>query len=235
MFLLLLNVLFFTVAALVGDSAAAANTLARNDDGFEKYRTQVIKLVADISTATQCYTDYSNSFDGANPTFLDTLIDNCAKLYDEIHTDLGEAKRTASAPKFPREKLYKAQLPDILDERIDHEGEWTKDLVDKIHDLTEAASRGHDIAIQMDNDLKQLNATIFEQIVPQINKTIFEKAEVLIKYVGLSGIMQGKSAREARDSAEHALVNYLDQLKANDHTEIVDIVMKQVYSEQVTV
>ncbi|KAM3549116.1 hypothetical protein ARSEF4850_009031 [Beauveria asiatica] len=139
MFLSVLSASLFTTASLAREiqplHPVGAAVVRRDDNLLEKYRGQVTKLHDALSNATQCYTDFIDNLHKPEP---DTLlsINACGDRYDAARAELASTHEIARSPDFPSDKLFEAQLPDVTDSRTSLQGPWTKDLQDRVHQMT---------------------------------------------------------------------------------------------------
>lgn len=194
----------------------------------ENYHEEVTDLQRRLASATKCYVDYIDHIhreDITDEGYKSRADQACNEAYRQIQAKLTEVRAAASKPNFPGASwLFNAHLPDITDGRAELQSEWTKNLEGKLRELTQAADRADRAGIQADDKLTQFNATVLQEVVPLVNKTAMETAEVLVKYVALNLLTQGKTAEDVKDAANKALLGFV---KGLGH-DMVDGVLKDV-------
>ncbi|KJK75419.1 hypothetical protein H634G_09437 [Metarhizium anisopliae BRIP 53293] len=182
----------------------------------ENYHEEVTDLQRRLASATKCYVDYIDHIhreDITDEGYKSRADQACNEAYRQIQAKLTEVRAAASKPNFPGASwLFNAHLPDITDGRAELQSEWTKNLEGKLRELTQAADRADRAGIQADDKLTQFNATVLQEVVPLVNKTAMETAEVLVKYVALNLLTQGKTAEDVKDAANKALLGFVKGL-----------------------
>lgn len=105
-------------------------------DRVQKYRVEMAELDRLVNEATACYGDYGEKIRKDGP---DASIKACETEYDATQSQLGKARRVAEEPGFPRDWLFDAKLPNVMDGRKSQQGEWTADLQRRLEALTKSS------------------------------------------------------------------------------------------------
>jgi hypothetical protein len=98
------------------------------------------------------------------------------------------------------------------------------ELEEKTADLEKDKARTADLVKEDSEEVRQLNATIFDEVNFAINKTTAETVRNLQKYVLLSDAKAGKSAESAVEAAKAWSARFLKELSAMSDEKIDEIV-----------
>ncbi|PHH91524.1 hypothetical protein CDD83_127 [Cordyceps sp. RAO-2017] len=130
--------------ALAGASAVA--NIQSRQDSLQQYRTQIKELNKYIADGIKCYTEFVPQVKASNPPKRTVLksIEKCNILYDNGAIKLRDAHRTAQARNFQSDKLHEMGLANVLDARLEHQGEYTRKLQEALQELHDRSKEAVD-------------------------------------------------------------------------------------------